>query len=74
LESQSFLNTNYILKQQLEFKKVIISSVDRLHPKSGIKAKLEGYQHFLRNYPPMRSKTCLVQYTLPYQDESIAGT
>jgi len=22
----------------------------------------------------MRSKTCLVQYTLPYQDESIAGT
>jgi len=45
--------------------------VDRLHPISGIKAKLEGYQHFLKTYPPFRQNTCLIQYVLPPENDTL---
>jgi trehalose 6-phosphate synthase/phosphatase len=71
IRSQSFFNFKYLLSQQVQYKKYIISSVDRLHPISGIKAKLEGYQMFLKSYPPYRQNTCLIQYILPesFQDK-----
>ena len=71
LKSQNFLNFKYLLSQQIQFKKVIIGSVDRLHPISGIKSKLEGYQHFLKNYPPFRKNTILIQYLTPGKLEDI---
>jgi hypothetical protein len=46
----------------VEFKRVIIASVDRLHPIAGIRAKLEGYRHFLKQNAPHRMNVCLVQY------------
>lgn len=57
-----------MLTQQIQYKKNIISSVDKWHPLSGIRAKLEGYQHFLRDYPPFRQNTCLIQYIIPQEN------
>ena len=46
----------------IQYKKVIISSVDRLHPISGILPKLQGYQHFLRQNKTNGRDVCLIQY------------
>ena len=43
----------------------MITSIDRFHPISGIKNKLLAYQKFLRDFPPFRTQTCLVQYVVP---------
>jgi trehalose-6-phosphate synthase len=45
-----------------------------LHPISGIKTKLEGYQLFLKSYPPYRQNTCLIQYVLPESFSETYGT
>jgi trehalose 6-phosphate synthase/phosphatase len=71
IRSQSFFNFKYLLSQQIQYKKYIISSIDRLHPISGIKAKLEGFQHFLKSYPHLRQNTCLIQYVLPPESDAI---
>lgn len=60
IKSQDFLNFKYQLSQLIQYKKVIIASVDSWHPLSGIKHKLEGYQLFLKTYPPIRKSICLI--------------
>ena len=45
-------------------KRHIISSIDRFHPISGLKNKLLAYQKFMRDFPPFRPITCLVQYVV----------
>lgn len=46
--SQAFQNFKAKLIQEVQGKRVVLASVDRLHPISGITAKLEGYRQFLR--------------------------
>jgi trehalose-6-phosphate synthase len=45
--------------------------VDRWHPLSGVINKLKGYYHFLKNYPPYRTKICLIQYLQPMDNYEI---
>ena len=62
LAQKGFLKFKEKLVQETQFKKVVIASVDRLHPISGITAKLEGYKHFLRNNAPYSHSVCLIQF------------
>ena len=62
---EAIMYKHNLLSRQIQPKKFIIASVDRLHPSSGIAQKLQGYHYFLKNYPPFRHNTCLIQFLLP---------
>ena len=67
VKSQAFLNFKYSLSQQIQYKQVIIGSIDAQHPLSGIKHKLEAYYHFLDSYPVYQKNTCLIQFMVPLE-------
>ena len=60
LVSKEFVSFKKTLNDLTQFKKVIVASVDHIHPLSGLRNKLLAYQHFLKNYLPFRKSVCLV--------------
>lgn len=52
-ESQEYKDFVKYLNTQIK-KSIILSSIDRLHPISGLKNKLLAYKKFLRDFPPFR--------------------
>ena len=65
LESDECKKFTKQLQAMTPKKRHILSSIDRFHPISGLKNKLLAYQKFLRDFPPFRSNSCLVQYVVP---------
>ena len=47
---------------KIELKRIVFASLDRLHPITGIKNKLLGYQSFLRQESAYRKYVCLLQF------------
>lgn len=62
-----------LVNMLIQPKKFILASVDRIHPISGVRQKLEGYLNFLKNYANFRQKTCLVQILLPPECENFGA-
>lgn len=51
--------------QKLTKKRIVIASVDKLSPLSGIKNKLIAFKELLEQYPKFREKLVLIQYCTP---------
>lgn len=66
-DSKPFSMYKTKLSQDVQQRRVVICAVDRLHPISGVVAKLEGYRDFLRNNATHRNSVCLIQI-LSYAD------
>lgn len=66
MERQEAIEFKKRLQEEIHYnKQILIGSVEKWHPISGVQNKLKAYYHFLNTYPPYRKNTCLILIVTP---------